>query len=274
MAEQKRATFEAGVFSTNQVAGTRDADSGVYYGLYGAQPSENEEAEEQFSAARACAPVGGFRVYHDSSDTALQFSVAAGLVIYRGAVVSYAGGNNIALGGGNDVAHYVYLALPDATLTVSAVSWPTTPHVRIAVITPTAGAWNWAGHVDHRRTGVQRAVAEPAGGTHRVIDLTEGIVLAAADSKTVLTNLGAAALVTQNLPAAAAGLEFIAVVRDADGLKLVAAAGDTIRIGTSVTPAAGYIESTELGASIRLMALDDTAWVAIGTPQGTWTVSS
>jgi hypothetical protein len=273
MAEEKRATFEAGVFSVDSVSGTRDAESGVYTGLFGTQPAESEVAEEQFSIARACAPVGGLRIYHDSTDEDLEFSITSGELIYRGQVVSFAGATNQALSEGNDVPHYVYLAMPGATLTVST-DWPTTPHVRVAIITPTGDAWSWAGFVDYRKTGVYATVAEPAGGLDRILNLTEAVTLTEADSKTLLTNQGASALVEQPLPAAKAGLEFAAVVRDADGLKLIAAAGDKIRIGTDITPAAGYIQSTQIGDSILLKCLDDTEWVAIGAPQGTWTVST
>lgn len=275
MAEVKRATFEA-EFSVNSVSGTRDPATGVYTGTMGSL-SESEIAEEQFSTARAAAPTGGFRVYRDSTDSdavSPQFSVTAGEVLYRGQVLSYAGATNVALEGGNGVAHYIYLAIPSVTLTVATTGWPSTPHVRIATITPAAGTWSWSGFVDYRRHGVLRPIGEPAGGKRAVLDRAEAGALTAADSESTVTNLGALALSVQTLPAAEAGLGFEAVVRDADGLRLVAAAGDVIRIGGSVTPAAGYVQSTQTGASIRLRAVDGTEWVAIGAPQGAWTVSS
>lgn len=97
--------------------------------------------------------------------------------------------------------------------------------------------------------------------------------LAAADVHKLLTNEGATAQIVVNLPAAAANLEVEGYVQDADGIKFVAAAGDTIRIEASVSPAAGYISSTTVGSAVRLVAINATEWVAVSFT-GTWSVST
>jgi len=74
-----------------------------------------------------------------------------------------------------------------------------------------------------------------------------------------------------NLPAAVAGLTYTFIVRDANGLRVTAAAGDKIRLGATITKAAGYVESIELGASITLVATDTSDWIATSVV-GTWAV--
>lgn len=88
------------------------------------------------------------------------------------------------------------------------------------------------------------------------------------------TNEGATALNYHTLPAARAGLgPFTFVVQDADGIRVVAASGDTIRIAAGETPAAGYVEATTIGNVVTLMAINDTEWIAVASV-GTWTVST
>jgi hypothetical protein len=69
------------------------------------------------------------------------------------------------------------------------------------------------------------------------------------------------ALITRTLPTAAISATYRYIVQDADGLKIVAAAGDTIRIGPSyVTAAAGYIQSYTPGATVTLQGVNATEW--------------
>jgi len=75
------------------------------------------------------------------------------------------------------------------------------------------------------------------------------------------------------LPSAAAGYRFRFVVQDNSGLKVTAAAGDTIRVAGSVTSAAGNISTTTIGNFVELIAINATEWIATQTV-GTWTVSA
>ncbi len=104
-----------------------------------------------------------------------------------------------------------------------------------------------------------------------VVD-ADGATLLAADSSKVYSNEGATAIDPFVLPAAAAGLNFTFIVQDADGIRVTAAAGDTIRIASAVSAAAGKIESTAIGSVVRLYAINATEWIAVYAV-GTWTVT-
>ncbi len=92
-------------------------------------------------------------------------------------------------------------------------------------------------------------------------------------SNLVITNEGDTAEHVLNLPTASVGTKFTFVVQDADGIKVVAAAGDTIRpiAGTAASAAAGFIRCATQGAFITLVAINATEWVAIGSA-GVWTI--
>ncbi len=92
------------------------------------------------------------------------------------------------------------------------------------------------------------------------------------ESRTIYTNEGTASKIDFRLIFAELGVEFQFYVQDADGLRVVAAAGDTIRIGSLVSAAAGNIESTQVGSSITLLAINATEWVATSVV-GTWSVT-
>lgn len=98
-------------------------------------------------------------------------------------------------------------------------------------------------------------------------------ILTDVESSTLLTNEGATAQNYHTLPTAVAGLVFEFIVQDADGMRIVAAAGDTIRDVATVSAAAGYIQSTTVGSALRLVAINATEWI-VTSKQGTWTVDS
>jgi len=120
---------------------------------------------------------------------------------------------------------------------------------------------------------------EPFGGT-LVLPVeanTAGVgapnVLLAAEVRKVLTNEGTTAANYHTLPTAVAGLEYSFVVQDADGIRVTAAAGDTIRIAASVSGTAGHIDSTTIGDSVTLVAINDTEWVATNLVGAGWTAT-
>lgn len=96
--------------------------------------------------------------------------------------------------------------------------------------------------------------------------------VSASDSGKFFTNEGSAAQIVFNLPTAAAGLSYSFFAQDANGIQVVAASGDTIRVGTSVSGAAGNIVSTAVGDLVTLKAINATEWVATEV-SGTWTVT-
>lgn len=98
-------------------------------------------------------------------------------------------------------------------------------------------------------------------------------LLAATESRKVLTNEGATAENYHTLPAAAAGLDFEFICQDADGIRITAAAGDTIRDVSTVSATAGYIRSSTVGSVVRLKAVNATEWFVV-YKQGTWTIDA
>lgn len=104
-------------------------------------------------------------------------------------------------------------------------------------------------------------IAQPAGGALTFLDNGKGF-----------SNEGASAQAVFNLPAAKKGLRFSFYCQDADGIKAVAAVGDTIRLAASVSGTAGNVASTAIGSSITLEAINATEWVARSSI-GTWIVT-
>jgi len=72
------------------------------------------------------------------------------------------------------------------------------------------------------------------------------------------------------LPAAVAGLYYFAIVSGSGiGMRITATNGAKIRMGGRLGALNGYIESTDAGANVMLVAVSATLWVAIG-PNGIW----
>jgi hypothetical protein len=112
--------------------------------------------------------------------------------------------------------------------------------------------------------------------TGRVVEANTAVaaspnVLLATESRKLLTNEGATAEAYHTLPAAAAGIEFVFYCQDTDGIRVVANAGETIRIGANVSAAAGFVRSLTVGSALQLVAINATEWVAISV-SGTWTI--
>lgn len=96
---------------------------------------------------------------------------------------------------------------------------------------------------------------------------------ATTDSGTVYSNEGDGDGSAITLPTAIAGLIFSVIVQAAQTVTITASAGDTIRIASEATPAAGNISCSTVGNAITLVAINATEWVALSYV-GTWTVSS
>jgi hypothetical protein len=77
------------------------------------------------------------------------------------------------------------------------------------------------------------------------------------------TNTGATGLVTLTLGSDWDGPTTFAVT-DADGLRINAPTGQTIRVGARVSASGGYIESTEVGAAVTLVRIGDATIAAVG----------
>lgn len=89
------------------------------------------------------------------------------------------------------------------------------------------------------------------------------------DGKKVFTNEGATAQIVFNLPEAYQGRKLTFIVQNINGIKVVAASGDTIRVAGTAT---GNITSSTVGDVITLVAINSTDWIATSYV-GTWTVT-
>ncbi len=108
-------------------------------------------------------------------------------------------------------------------------------------------------------------------------NLTPYSINANQDRGNFFTNEGASALIVFNLPTAVlntttGGYQYTFYVQDVDGLQVVAAAGDTIRVNTNVSAAAGNIQSIVIGSCITIVCINATEWVASAVV-GSWVVT-
>lgn len=113
-------------------------------------------------------------------------------------------------------------------------------------------------------------------GRMNVINVTSARTLTRDESGSFVHNAGASAEVPVTLPEAEAGLYFDFKVMAAQNLKIVAASGDTIRVGTgSAGSAGGNISADAVGESIRFIAVNATEWHTDGgtAAVGTWTAA-
>ena len=70
------------------------------------------------------------------------------------------------------------------------------------------------------------------------------------------------------------GLSNTFIVTDADGIRITACAGHTIRMaGGDVTKAGGHIESATLGSVVTLLKVGATEWLAVSW-YGNWIVET
>jgi hypothetical protein len=81
------------------------------------------------------------------------------------------------------------------------------------------------------------------------------------------------AVATATLPAGTQGATISFIVDNAAALTVQAAAGDTIRLGTTISAAAGKAVNNFIGDAITLVyRLSDTSWIA-REAVGTWTIT-
>jgi len=140
-----------------------------------------------------------------------------------------------------------------------------TPPNGLLMITKTlAGEYLWSGSGN----GYKLLLPPLATILPVVADKTE----TATDRYKVVTNEGTTVKPVITLESAAAGITRTFIVQDSDGIRIVAASGDTIRIGTSISSSGGYAESTTIGSTLTLIAINATEWFAISS-LGTWSVA-
>jgi len=258
---------------------------GVPYMETGQVPFFQNKLSRSWLIDTVFGPIGGGLAVCKSSAGALKFGVMAGKWFWGGQLVEFAevaGTQDLV----DDDTNYIYLTV-DGTLTVNQSGFPDptdTAHIRLATIaTGTAsaagvsGAYAWADITDYRSAAAFTPASASPG---QIIEAnTAGVgapnVITTAENGKTFTNEGCTAKNHHTLPAAAAGLRYTFVVADADGMRITAGAGDTIRIFDVVSKAAGYVDSTTIGAAVTLTAVNATEWIAHPvTGQGAWAVET
>jgi hypothetical protein len=135
-------------------------------------------------------------------------------------------------------------------------------------------ALNYTGSVNFTDAAAQTAAI--AGGRltagHVVVAKTAAYPIVANDWNTRFTNEGATGRVDFTLPAATAGYTYTFMVQDADGMRVIAATGDTIRNAGDVSAAAGRIDNATIGSVVKLTCINATEWF-VEYATGTWTVT-
>jgi hypothetical protein len=125
-----------------------------------------------------------------------------------------------------------------------------------------------------RDNGTQVFSINDGGGVNLYREVTAVTTTATPDgtnSNIVYTNEGDADGATVTLPTAVKGLTFTFYVQTAQTLTVTANTGDTIRVSSNVTAAAGSITSNVVGSSLTLVAINSVEWVAVSA-LGTWVV--
>ena len=263
------------------LAGTTDSDTDFEYHSVGQSTYYLDGFRQRHRILTITKAANALRVYKDG---ALTFGVRAGRFANGDSMVGYSAVTAQSLT--DDATNYIYLTA-SGVLTKNTTGFPapsTAPHIPLATILTASGGFEVADITDYRSraicsvlSGLSVQGANILANSYAVEASTAPSgspnVLVASESGLTLTNEGAAAKNYHTLPTAAAGLTFTFIVQDTDGLRVTAAAGDTIRIEADASPAEGYIESTTVGSTVCLLAINETEWIATAK-LGAWMVSS
>lgn len=121
------------------------------------------------------------------------------------------------------------------------------------------------------------STTQPANARQPVANVTAAAIALQISSGAgqCYTNTGTTAKNVITVPPSGAspvGSVYEACVTDTDGIQFKMNSGQAIRDGAAVGASAGYIESTTIGDTIRLLAITNTEWVVMWK-RGTWTLT-
>jgi len=243
-----------------------DSQTGVEYIPTGTAPYYLHFRKLLYRLLLAAGRANDLRVYDegglDVGVKAGRFWLATGLVSYSGST-----GNTLA---DNQANIYLYLDKDGALVTDEYTGFPdmaTTPHVRLAMVSTASSDIT---SISDCRGGHNCIVPHGAGGVRRGVEAhTVNDTLAASESGSVHTNLGATATVTLILPAAAPeGSEFVFAVQAAEELRIdPGSAAIRDDAGQTVDK---YKSASAIGASLTLVADANGDWATVAK-NGTWT---
>lgn len=232
MAELKRSEFE-GDFADTTYSNQRLA-AGVYVGTKGAGLDWFAALVDMLASVDdRIIPLAGPRVYKDSTDSALQCSVAAGKFVHNGTVVSYAGATNQTLT--DATANYLFLTHA-AALVINTTGWPSYPHLRLAVITPAAGAFDDPTQiVDWRAANLFRTTDDD-----RIQPLADGLVYKHSTDTALQCSVAATKFVHNAAVVSYAGATNQSLTDDSANYIYLTAAGSLV-INTTGWPSAPHV---------------------------------
>lgn len=260
MAEETISEEQGGGFLESTFDGERDAvtnvlrikkgDGADWYQLY------IDEMWTIIVLLRQCA---SFRVYKDSGDTDLQFSMTPGKVWFGSTQLSYAGATGVTLSAAE--TNLVYLDT-SGVLNVATV-WPSTTHLRLAQIVTNATKWDWL-------TGLTDLRADQvfgwSGGVPAAAIADVGRLLAVTVPDATGTSPQTAQITVKDLAAAAVAESkylVVGVYSSADGADPYATDA-TIAIG-----AAGTLISSALPSRVLFAKTDGTGALDVTVTKGT-----
>ena len=242
-----------------------DGESGVEYIPTGAAPYYLHFRKLLYRLLLATHRANDLRVYDEGG---LEVGVKAGRFWLGTTLVGYPGSTGHVLAD-DKAAIYLYLTADGTLVANEYAGFPdmaTTPHVRLAIVT-TSGE-DIVSIVDCR-SGHNCIVPHGAGGVRTTIEAhTSDDTLAAVESGSVHTNLGATAVVTLTLPAdPPQGTQFAFAVQAAQELRIDPGSA-AIRDDSGQTPGR-YKSASAVGAALTLVADANGDWATIAK-NGTW----
>jgi len=243
-----------------------DSETGVEYIPTGTAPYYLHFRKLLYRLLLASRRANDLRVFDEGG---LSVGVKAGRFWLGTNLVTYTGSTGNVLADDTD-AIYLYLDR-DGVLVADEYSgfpdMPTTPHVRLAVVTTSGGDIT---NIVDSRSGHNCIVPHGSGGTFQTVEAhTADDTLAVVESGSVHTNLDATTSVTLTLPAdPPTGTTFTLAVQASQELRVdpgVAAICDD-----SGQTADKYKSANTIGAALTLVADDDGNWMTTAK-NGTWT---
>jgi len=246
-----------------------DAETGVEYIPTGAAPYYLHFRKLLHRLLLAVRRANDLRVYDEGG---LDIGVKPGKFWLGADLVTFAGSTGNTLADDKD-AIYVYLDRQGTLVLNEYAGFPsmaTTPHVRLAVVSTADGD---IVSITDARSGHNVVVPYAAGGVRRTVEAhSTNDLLAAAESGSVHTNLGAAGAVTLALPdTAPAGTEFTFAVQAACELRIEP--GDAAIRDSSGQTAGKYKVASAIGAALTVVADANGDWT-VTARAGTWTEES
>jgi hypothetical protein len=243
-----------------------DDETGIEYIPTGMAPYYLHFRKLLYRLLLAVRRANDLRVYDEGG---LDIGVKPGKFWLGTELISFPGATGRTLAD-NQAAIYVYLDAQGNLVTDEYTDFPSMaamPHVRLAVVSTSGGDIT---SIIDSRAGHNVSIPYAAGGIRRSIEAhTADDTLAAAESGSVHTNLGAAGLVTLTLPVGPPeGAEFTFAVQAGQELR-VEPGSAAIRDSSGQT-SGKYKSASAVGACLTLVADSNGDW-ATAAKTGTWT---